>query len=73
MIDGVNLARLNLGVALRGNLNALWVDVVITRRTGIANQAFPSQRRETLSLRRRESQYFFLKINDGVHRIKYSA
>ena len=73
MTDGLNLARLNLGVALRGDLNALWVDVVITRRTRIANQAFPSQCRETLPLRRREGQYFFLKVNDCVHRIKYNA
>ena len=73
MTDGLNLARLNLGVALRGDLNALWVDVVITSRTRIANQTFPSQYRETLPLRRREGQYFFLKVNDRVHRIKYNA
>jgi len=43
VINGLNLARLYVGIALRGNFNALWVDVAITRRTGVANQAFPSQ------------------------------
>ena len=33
MTYGLNLARLNLGVALRGNLNALWIDVAIASRT----------------------------------------
>jgi len=37
MTNGLNLARLNLGVALRGNLNALCVDVAITSHTRIAN------------------------------------
>jgi len=37
MTNGLNLARLNLGVALRGYLNALCIDVAITSRARIAN------------------------------------
>ena len=37
MTNGLNLARLNLGVALRGNLNAFFVDVAITSCARIVN------------------------------------
>ena len=73
MTYGLNMARLDLGLALHGDLYAVWVDVAITGRTAIANQAFPSHRRQTLPLSRRESQYLFLKVNERGHRISYSA
>ncbi|MDQ3959611.1 MAG: hypothetical protein M3255_04830 [Pseudomonadota bacterium] len=73
MTNGLNYARLNFGVALRRNLNALWVDVAIASHTGITSQTFPSQRCELLPLNSGESQYLFLKLNDRVHDIKYSA
>jgi hypothetical protein len=71
--NGLNYARLNFGVALRRNLNALWVDIAIASHAGITNQTFPSQRCELLPLNSGESQYLFLKLNDRIHDIKYSA
>jgi hypothetical protein len=71
MSNGLDLTRFNLAITLHGNLNALRVDLVITRGTRISDQAFPRHRRETLSLCRRESQYFFLKVS--VHETKYNA
>jgi len=71
--NGLNYARLNFGVALRRNLNALWVDVAIAATLGSPTKLSQAKRCELLPLNSGESQYFFLNLNDRVHDIKHSA
>lgn len=73
MINGLNCTRLNFSIALRGNLNTLWIDVAIASHAGIANQTFPRQHCEMLTFSGRESKYLILKLNIRAHDLKYSA
>ena len=73
VINGLNLAKLYVGISLRGNINTLWIDAAMPRRARVANQAFPGHRRQALPLRGRERQISSLKVKDFAHVIKYSA
>jgi hypothetical protein len=73
MINWLDLAGVYIGISLRGNVNPLGIDVAIAGSSGVTNQALPCKRSQVLPLRRRECQNALLKVNDFVHKVKYSA
>lgn len=73
MIDGLDFARFDIGIAPRGELDALGVDFLIPCRVRIAHQAFPCDCSEPLPLSGREGKYLLLKLDDSAHGRKCSS